>query len=264
MSKTPQDTRSPTVADKLSEDYLGRWNHLVSTTNWEKGQIIFQWRADLEVKSSPTGEFSDEAWSRRVGNVSPQHVGRLRRVFTRFNKVWQDYPGLYWSHFQSAVEWADAELWLEGASQNRWSVSQMRYARWEAMGAPADQKPRDRDIITAELDEDRSLGTDEKQVTTARTATVRDPGGDTETFAPDYGEAQDASPEQVAQSVSGRDEPPQIRPFAELPTLPADVSDSFESFKLAILHHKMQGWEEVHRDDVVSTLEALKELALAP
>ncbi len=135
---------------------------------------------------------------------------------------------------------------------------------WEAMGAPADQKPRDRDIITAELDEDRSLGTDEKQVTTARTATVRDPGGDTETFAPDYGEAQDASPEQVAQSVSGRDEPPQIRPFAELPTLPADVSDSFESFKLAILHHTMQGLEEVNRDDVVSTLEALKALALAP
>ena len=57
MSKTPQDTRPPTVADKLSENYLGRWNHLVSTTNWEKGQIIFQWRADLEAKSSRRAHF---------------------------------------------------------------------------------------------------------------------------------------------------------------------------------------------------------------
>ena len=47
-------------------------------------------------------EFSDDAWSRRVANVTPQHVGRLRRVFERFAAARGNYPGLYWSHFQAA------------------------------------------------------------------------------------------------------------------------------------------------------------------
>ena len=54
------------------------------------------------------------------------------------------------------------------------------------------------------------------------------------------------------------------RPFAHLPSLPADVSEAFESFKLCILKHKLAGWAEISRGDLVAALEALKELALAP
>ena len=39
-------TSSPS-AEKLelaSDSFVGRWNTLVSTTNWEKGRIIQQWR----------------------------------------------------------------------------------------------------------------------------------------------------------------------------------------------------------------------------
>ena len=101
-------------------------------------------------------QYSDEAWSRRAGNVSGQHVGRLRRVFERFGAVSNSYPDLYWSHFQAALDWNDAEMWLEGAVQSGWSVSQMRSSRWLAMGAPDELRPSESDVISAELDEDFS------------------------------------------------------------------------------------------------------------
>ena len=140
--------------ESASQPYIGRWNQLVSTTNWEKGRIILQWRDALAASDAPITDYSDEAWARRVGGISGQHAGRLRRVYQRFGGSYESFKGLYWSHFQAAIDWEDAELWLEGAVQNSWSVSQMRKERWEAIGAPADKKPRDEDIIAGELDED--------------------------------------------------------------------------------------------------------------
>ncbi len=140
---------SDDAIDEASRSYLGQWNRLISTTNWEKGRIIHEWRQALIAADAPAGEYSDDAWSRRVGNVTGQHVGRLRRVYERFGGVYQDYSGLYWSHFQAAIDWNDAEMWLEGSVQNRWSVDQMRRERWQAFGAtqgqqPHAQRPRDR------------------------------------------------------------------------------------------------------------------------
>ena len=66
------------LVDRTSIEYLDQWKRLVSTTNWEKGKIICDWRDALEASGAPALEYSDEAWSRRVGNVTPQHVGRLR------------------------------------------------------------------------------------------------------------------------------------------------------------------------------------------
>ena len=142
------------IVEATSTEYLGRWNRLVSTTNWEKGRIICQWRDALIDVGATAATYADEAWSRRLGSVSPQHTGRLRRVFHRFGETYQQYAGLYWSHFQAALDWADAEMWLEGAVHEGWSVAKMRTQRWETMGAAADEKPRKKDLITAEPDED--------------------------------------------------------------------------------------------------------------
>ena len=59
-------------------------------------------------------------------------------------------------------------------------------------------------------------------------------------------------------------EPTAIRPFERLAELPADIAEAFESFKLAILRHKLAGWQEFARDDLLGVLESLKQLALAP
>ena len=100
------------------------------------------------VEADAPAEYSDETWSRQVGSVTPQHVGRLRRVYERFGQVYDGYDdGLYWSHFQAALDWNDAEMWLEGAVQNDWSISEMRRTRWETLGGAAELQPREEDIV---------------------------------------------------------------------------------------------------------------------
>ena len=250
------------LVDQTSEQYLGQWKRLVSTTNWEKGRIIYQWREALADTDAPVSEYSDEAWSRRVGNVTPQHVGRLRRVFERFAAVRDDYPGLYWSHFQAALDWDDAELWLEGAVQNDWSISEMRHKRWETHGALAAEEPRDDDVtLQTPWDEDADAADSTGEVTTGTLDVVAEPNRSAEREdEPDEQEDDAQSRYDSRQS----DEAAAVRPFAALPPLPADVNDAFEAYKLCILRHKLAGWQEISRDDLVASLDALVQLALAP
>ena len=261
-------------ADETSRDYIGQWRGLVSTTNWEKGRIIHEWREALVAAGAPPQEYSDEAWSRRVGNVTGQHVGRLRRVFERFHAARNQYAGLYWSHFQAAIEWPDAEMWLEGAVQSRWSINDMRARRWEALGISSDEQASEAPVVESELDEDA----DQANESLSR---VRDPGefdgeGGSRSYESevDFGDepsdrssgaAQAGVPFDAAQHDEAVESPePPVRPFENLPELPDDLADAFESFKLAILHHKLAGWQEISRDDVLASLDALKQLALTP
>jgi hypothetical protein len=257
------------LIDTTSEQYLGQWKRLVSTTNWEKGQIILQWREALIEAEVPASEYSDDAWSRRVGNVTPQHVGRLRRVFERFGNVRDDYNGLFWSHFQAALDWDDAELWLEGAVQNDWSISEMRHKRWETNGAIAENEPV-ADEQDAPWDEDVEAA-DAGEVTTGTMETVNSPerreanDSDEDDYHDTGEEATDGRGEvQESYASAPAAQAAPVRPFASLPSLPPDVSDAFEAYKLCILRHKMGGWQEFSQDDMLVSLEALKQLALAP
>jgi len=276
MKKTRNESAAADGRDTTEEtslNYVGRWNRLVSTTNWEKGRIILEWRTALEASGAPATEYADETWSRRVGQVSPQHVGRLRRVHERFGSTRDEYAGLYWSHFQAALDWDDAEMWLEGAVQEDWTISEMRSRRWEALGAPADRKPREEDVVSSEWDEDflppdadlgevRDVGEelDGEEATRpreARSASASETDVESsDTEAPFFEDEQLDAPALASA--------PPFRPFAELPDLPDDVHDAFESFKLAIVRHKMAGWDEITQGDLLSVLEALKQLALAP
>lgn len=252
------------LIDQTSEQYLGQWQRLVSTTNWEKGRIIHEWREALRASGSPAAEFSDEAWSRRVGNVTPQHVGRLRRATERFAAVRDEYPGLFWSHFQAALDWDDAEMWLEGAVQSDWSISQMRHQRWEAGGGLAGGEPEeDESSLAAPWDEDAETPDD---VVSGTLGVVRAPERGAKDDRPDGSHFSDDR--EVHDAADGDQEPSSrgevIRPFASLPPLPADVNDAFEAYKLCILRHRLGGWQEISRDDLLASLDSLKQLALAP
>jgi hypothetical protein len=252
---------------EASTEYVGRWNLLVSTTNWEKGRIISQWRESLRQAGAPAASSTDEAWSQQVGHITPQHVGRLRRVYERFGEVFGQYRGLYWSHFQAACEWPDAEMYLQGAVENDWSVSQMRQQRWEAIGAPADLKPRDAEIITAELDEDAAAA-DQQQMPAAISESFGEVHGagdlpDDEPEAEPFDAAESSLPDSALPVANAPAAPP-VRPFESLPSLPPDLNEAFELFKLAILAHKVSGWREFACDGVLAVLESLRQLALAP
>jgi hypothetical protein len=248
-----------------SQPYVGRWNKLISTTNWEKGRIIVEWRESLAAQGLPAAEYSDEAWSRLVGGVTGQHAGRLRRVYQRFGQAHKQYRGLYWSHFQAALDYDDAEMWLEGAVQSGWSVAQMREQRWETLGRVAADKPRAEDVVTSEADEDFEPSRTGKPLTDSITGEYADVTGPRHD-GPDFGdEPTDAGRGRGAANEIEAGEPVAlVRPFENLPDLPGDLSEAFDCFKLAILHHKTDGWERVSAGDVLYALDALKALVTAP
>jgi hypothetical protein len=216
----------------------------------------------------PSGEYSDEAWGRLVGGVTGQHVGRLRRVYQRFGSSQEKFPGLYWSHFQAALDWNDAEMWLEGAAQSGWSVSQMREQRWTTLGKLEADRPRPEGVVAAEQDEDAepARAPDASRAITGEYSEVSGPHHD----GPDFGD------EPARSSRSGDDEadwldgapsvPPVelVRPFESLPDLPDDLAEAFDAMKLAILHHKRDAWSKIAESDVLRTLDALKALVTAP
>jgi hypothetical protein len=266
------------LLDQTCDLYLGQWKQLVSTTNWDKGQIIHEWREALIDANAPAVEYSDEAWSRRVGNVTPQHVGRLRRAHERFGQTRDEYPGLFWSHFQAALDWDDAEMWLEGAVQNDWSISEMRHKRWETNGGVEAEPSEAEASADAPWDEDADSS---GEVTGGSIGTVNAPerkvsesddDDDADDFAErasdddeaPYDDGTDATEHDAAPERASQPPTEVVRPFASLPPLPPDLSDAFESYKLCILRNKLAGWQDISRDDLIATLEALKQLALAP
>jgi hypothetical protein len=262
-SKTSKDskTRAP------GEPFVVEWNRLVSTTNWEKGRIICEWREALEAEGAAAAKYSDEAWAALVGGVTSQHVGRLRRVFQRFGETFETYEGLYWSHFQAALDWDDAEMWLEGALKSDWSVSQMRGKRWETLGTPG-KPPKIDDAAEASGALDFAAAA---PVQHARSAP-----------APLTGKSVDVSAKALAGDDSGRATPAKrkerddddevaARPASKagkrlkvaVDELPDDLADAFEQFKLVIIAHRRDGWRETTPEAVVECLEALRELAMA-
>jgi len=259
------DEADPQV-ELASSAHVSSWNRLVSTTNWEKGRIICAWRDELVALGAPDTAYSDEAWSRRVGGVSPQHVGRLRRVFARFHDVQDQYKGLYWSHFQAALDWDDAEMWLEGALQNDWSVAAMRTKRIDTLGLSEVPRSSEEDALAVEGDEDVQTPEGLPEVLyDSAAAVVQETEDSQDREAPEDRAAAPlggvADEEAVVGSVTKTDP---VRPFEDLPELPDDLAEAVEALKLAIVRHKLAGWSEVRRQDVLGAIEALGQLVLAP
>ena len=267
---------SPLI-DQLSEPIVGKWNVLVSQTNWEKGVLILHWRNELIAAGLPNAVYSDEAWARRVNNVTSQHVGRLRRVAERFGEKNKTFSGLYWSHFYAALEWDDAELWLEGAVQGNWSVAQMRVQRCEAIGAPAGHKPLEEDVFVAEVDEEAYAW----QSAPERVPLDRIEGHHAEIGGVDSIEGLNvlsaAAPASVAEPPKKKKEKSKptewegtipatgkiLMSLKEITEFPADLAEPLELLKVAILNHKLAGWKSLPMERVYQSLESLKMLAVS-
>ena len=271
---------SPLV-DQLSKPLIGKWNALVSQTNWEKGTLILNWRNELIAAGLPNTVYSDEAWARHVGNVTAQHVGRLRRVAERFGEKNQDFPELYWSHFYAALEWDDAELWLEGAVQNDWSIAQMRVQRWEAIGASGEHKPQEEDIIVAEFDEEAFS----RQLAQGHLPPDRIEGRTVEIGVVNAVEGFDASsvgiPNAATETPKKKEQPKKDKARSQesendapstgdilmllkgISDFPADFAEPLELLKVAILNHKLAGWKAISAEQIRQSLDALKMLVVA-
>jgi len=253
---------------ELAQPFVGRWNQLISTTNWEKGRIISDWREALIESGADSHQYSDDAWARRVGGVTAPHVGRLRRVHDRYASTYQTYGGLYWSHFLAALDWDDAPLWLEGASQKSWSVAAMREQRWEAHGAVESQRPTNSQIIEVDTDEDVVIPAQGG----GRTKEYGDePGVASGPLHedPDFGEEEELMPlagggTAGSSADSGAVVSDSVQPFAGLPELPDDLADAIEALKLAVLRHKTAGWKDTNPETIQKYLDAISVLTASP
>jgi hypothetical protein len=266
---------TPTVAEldpqsqTVTEPFVGQWNNLISQTNWEKGKIITQWRSALIASGASPSMFSDDVWSKQVGAVTSQHVGRLRRVHERFGEEQTSFPGLYWSHFLACIDWDDAEMWLEGAMRSKWSISEMRKMRWEANGGDPKHAPRDEELITSEVDDDYDALTAESETEEDREKDDRIEASGPLAEGPDFGE-EDSEPSNASR---GDQEDPgfesdsfdaskdMTNPFASLPNLPPDIADALEQFKLSIVRHRASQWSDISQKGLLDVLDALKMFA---
>ncbi len=260
------ESEASPAGEQLAAQFVGQWNRLVSTTNWEKGRIICHWREALLTEGAAVTEYSDEAWAQLVGGVTSQHVGRLRRVFQRFGAEFEQYPGLYWSHFQAALDWDDAPMWLEGAIQNEWSVSQMRGKRWETLGTPpAEQRA---ELAASEVEElptePAKAGTGpaepaSEEPSTAKTASVKSLA----TEAATRERTEEGSDAHEKEALTAKPQAKRTPLNVNVELLSDDLADAFEQFKLAIIAQRREGWRDTTRETVIECLDALKELALA-
>ncbi len=255
------------AANEVSEEFVGKWNTLISTTNWEKGKIILNWRNMLIETGASAPSYSDEAWARRVGGVTSQHVGRLRRVYERFGNTYSSYPKLFWSHFLAANDWDDAEMWLEGATQSHWSVSEMREMRWKASGGHPETKPRHEEVVGGVVDEDYipisevEDGEDDEKVGATGPLYEGPDFGDEDREERVRAETEEALDDMPFDEPVARE--PIINPFASLPAIPVDVAEALEQFKLAVVRHRASSWSEISQEDMLSVVEAMRLFVLS-
>jgi len=257
------------ASEETVEQYVGQWNRLVSTTNWEKGSIICQWRESLMTEGAAVTEYSDEAWAQLVGGVTSQHIGRLRRVYQRFGEEHDQYQGLFWSHFQAALEWDDAEMWLEGAIRNEWSISQMRGKRWETLGTPPEDQQAEVDAIEleAEIDSPEKPAPAESSTTEASAAPSKlstvQPTSKGVASPEETSTTTKESPDSTTTTQSPAQTSNRVKLQVDVEELPDDLAEAFETFKLAIIAQRREGWSDTTPAAVVECLDALRELVEA-
>ena len=263
------------LIDEIALEYVGFWNALVSKTNWEKGKVIHQWRAKLIEEGLPRRIYSDETIAQRIGNVSPQHVGRLRRVYERFGES-EPLPNLYWSHYQAALDWEDADEWLSKASSEKLSVAQTRIARWEKTGAKLSHKPKEEDIVDSEKDEDVNPYNDSDSALTGSEIITPTSGSLTSDGSKKKSKKKkDAQGGQGSLGEYGGETEPWegsstsfttsdvLDAISQLATLPEDLSESLEAVKIAILSHKLTGWKDVQPEQIAAYLSEFKRLLIS-
>ncbi len=245
---------------ELSRTFASHWQVVVSQTNWEKGKIISDWRRQLSDAGVAPRLYSDAAWCRIVGEVTPQHAGRLRRTWERFGESHSTYPGLFWSHFFAALDWSDAEMWLEGAVQNNWPVSKMRFQRWETMGAVESERPDLLSLVATERDEGvrilpQPVGADQVFEPGEARGTRRTDGPLPERpdFGDDDGESSgDSSQESARRGSRDSFEGDRVDIEAVLEQLPDSVARPYRKLRIELLRLRECEWEGVDRLHLVA------------
>ena len=134
---------------------------LVSTTNWEKGRIIAEWREALRAGRRPGRQvIPTTPGAAQVGNVTPQHVGRLRRVFERFGDVMSNTAGYTGAIFRRPSTGPTRKCTSKAPCRTAGRSPRCATSVGRPSAASRSRSRATADIVTAEVDEDVSAADD--------------------------------------------------------------------------------------------------------
>jgi hypothetical protein len=114
MSKKP-------ISDvkETEEELIFKAQSAVSQSNWVVGECADKW-TQRYARGRGDGDFA------ALLGLTADQVFQRRRVWQTFADVYQNYPGLKWSHFYAALTWDDAPECLQWADENQSTVSEMK------------------------------------------------------------------------------------------------------------------------------------------
>ena len=129
------------------------------------------------------------------------------------------------------------------------------------MGKRPEDIPKVEQIVVTELDEENqsiAAAVSEGEFSTGPRA--EDPDfGEEDSGSSKSKSNQDDQMESAVSEATG----PKIRPFESFDELPDDIQAAASAFKVAIIKHKADEWNEISVDDLNDLLDALKSLAIA-
>lgn len=134
MSTTAEPVREETEASLIARAQLA-----VSNCNWEVGECAAIW-----TKRFSRGR-TDADFATLVA-LSADQVYQRRRVWETFADVYQNYPGLKWSHFYAAINWDDAAECLQWAQDVQAGVAEMKAWRRAQRGEDLDVRSPDEEF----------------------------------------------------------------------------------------------------------------------
>ena len=150
----------------------------------------------------------------------------------------------------------------------------MRRQRWETLGSAPEEEPLDSQIVADEsaidplADDDRpsdlviedvglvgSVGSGSDAAEPKR----KPAKSDKQKTATDSGLVIEEIPGYLTEQ-SGKFS---AEPLESLDDFPDDFVDAFEDFRHVILDYKRQGWKDIHREDVLQSLDSLRLIVLS-
>lgn len=134
MSKTAESVREETEAGLIARAQMA-----VSRCNWEVGECAAIW-----TKRFSRGR-TDSDFATLV-SLSADQVYQRRRVWETFADVYQNYPGLKWSHFYAAINWDDSAECLQWAQDVQAGVAEMKAWRRAQRGEDLDVRAPDEEF----------------------------------------------------------------------------------------------------------------------
>ena len=242
------ETIDDPVVESTSSEYLGRWNRLVSTTNWEKGHIICESRRGPGRPPAPrrshyiATRHGAAAWQRHAATRRPP-APRLAAVRAKIREAvyaafLEPLPGRTgyrrnaeecgWKRAVRTTGWSN----LPRCSKQRVSSLVGGAGRTE----PPAESPRHRSA--------RRRRRHGRPPTAAGNFFFAGrsprPGRRRRRCGPCRRRRLGRGGRLAGSDRRGR-RPPGPGPFEGLPSLPADLRDACEAFKLAIIHHRSAG-----------------------